>query len=311
MDSDSKILVAGARGLVGSAIVRNLRSKGYTNIIEGTRDDIDFTNQDDTERYFCSEEPEYVFLAAAKVGGIMANKTRPAEFIYDNLMIQSNIINAAYNYGIKKLVFLGSSCIYPKHPNIPITEDQLMTGPLEPTNDAYAIAKIAGIKMCQSYRQQYGFDAISLQPTNLYGVNDNFNPESSHVIPGIMRRMHEAKLNGDSQFVCWGDGSPLREFLYIDDMAEACYICMNEYNDSEIINIGTGSDITIKELTEIIAKVIDYRGEIVWDISKPNGTPRKVMNVDKLKSLGWSPKVGIRQGIYQTYEWFKENYDRI
>ena len=311
MDSDSKILVAGARGLVGSAIVRNLKSKGYTNIIEGTRDDLDFTNQDETERYFCSEEPEYVFLAAAKVGGIMANKTRPAEFIYDNLMIQSNIINSAYNYGVKKLVFLGSSCIYPKHPNIPITEDQLMTGPLEPTNDAYAIAKIAGIKMCQSYRQQYGFNAISLQPTNLYGVNDNFNPESSHVIPGIMRRMHEAKLNGDSQFVCWGDGSPLREFLYIDDMAEACYICMSEYNDSEIINIGTGSDITIKELTEIIANIIDYRGEIIWDTSKPNGTPRKVMNVDKLKSLGWSPKVGIRQGIYQTYEWFKENYDRI
>jgi len=311
MDSDSKILVAGARGLVGSAIVRNLRSKGYTNIIEGTRDDLDFTNQDETERYFCSEEPEYVFLAAAKVGGIMANKTRPAEFIYENLMIQSNIINSAYNYGIKKLVFLGSSCIYPKHPNIPITEDQLMTGPLEPTNDAYAIAKIAGIRMCQAYRQQYGFNAISLQPTNLYGVNDNFNPESSHVIPGIMRRMHEAKLNGDSQFVCWGDGSPLREFLYIDDMAEACYICMSEYNDSEIINIGTGSDITIKELTEIIAKVIDYGGEIVWDTSKPNGTPRKVMNVDKLKSLGWTPKVGIRQGIYQTYEWFKENYDRI
>jgi len=311
MDSDSKILVAGARGLVGSAIVRNLRSKKYTNIIEGTRDDLDFTNQDETERYFCSEEPEYVFLAAAKVGGIMANKIRPAEFIYENLMIQSNIINSAYNYGVKKLVFLGSSCIYPKHPNIPITEDRLMTGPLEPTNDAYAIAKIAGIRMCQAYRQQYGFNAISLQPTNLYGVNDNFNPESSHVIPGIMRRMHEAKLNGDSQFVCWGDGSPLREFLYIDDMAEACYICMSEYNDSEIINIGTGSDITIKELTEIIANIIDYRGEIVWDTSKPNGTPRKVMNVDKLKSLGWSPKVGIRQGIYQTYEWFKENYDRI
>jgi GDP-L-fucose synthase len=311
MDSDSKILVAGARGLVGSAIVRSLRSRGYTNIIEGTRDDVNFINQDETERYFCSEEPEYVFLAAAKVGGIMANKTRPAEFIYDNLMIQSNIINTSYDYGVKKLVFLGSSCIYPKHPNIPITEDQLMTGPLEPTNDAYAIAKIAGIRMCQAYRQQYGFNAISLQPTNLYGVNDNFNPESSHVIPGIMRRMHEAKLNGDSQFVCWGDGSPLREFLYIDDMAEACYICMNDYNDPEIINIGTGSDITIKELTEIIAKIIDYRGEIVWDTSKPNGTPRKVMNVDKLKSLGWSPKVGIRQGIYQTYEWFKENYDWI
>jgi GDP-L-fucose synthase len=311
MDSDSKILVAGARGLVGSAIVRSLRSRGYTNIIEGTRDDVNFINQDETERYFCSEEPEYVFLAAAKVGGIMANKTRPAEFIYDNLMIQSNIINTSYDYGVKKLVFLGSSCIYPKHSNIPITEDQLMTGPLEPTNDAYAIAKIAGIRMCQAYRQQYGFNAISLQPTNLYGVNDNFNPESSHVIPGIMRRMHEAKLNGDSQFVCWGDGSPLREFLYIDDMAEACYICMNDYNDPEIINIGTGSDITIKELTEIIAKIIDYRGEIVWDTSKPNGTPRKVMNVDKLKSLGWSPKVGIRQGIYQTYEWFKENYDWI
>lgn len=311
MDSNSRILIAGAHGLVGSAIVRNLKSKGYTNIIEGIRNDVDFTNQEDTYKYFSLMEPEYVFLAAAKVGGIMANKTYPAEFIYDNLMIQSNIIDSAYNFGVKKLVFLGSSCIYPKHPNIPITEDQLMTGPLEPTNDAYAIAKIAGIKMCQSYRQQYGFNAISLQPTNLYGVNDNFNPESSHVIPGIMRRMHEAKLNGDSQFVCWGDGSPLREFLYIDDMAEACYICMNEYNDSEIINIGTGSDITIKELTEIIAKVIDYRGEIVWDISKPNGTPRKVMNVDKLKSLGWSPKVGIRQGIYQTYEWFKENYDRI
>ena len=311
MDNNSRILVAGAHGLVGSSIVRNLKSKGYTNIIEGTHDDVDFINQDETERYFCSEEPEYVFLAAAKVGGIMANKTRPAEFIYDNLMIQSNIINSAYNYGVKKLVFLGSSCIYPKHSNIPITEDQLMTGPLEPTNDAYAIAKIAGIKMCQSYRKQYGFDAICLQPTNLYGVNDNFNPESSHVIPGIMRRMHEANLNGDPQFVCWGDGLPLREFLYIDDMAEACYICMNEYNDSEIINIGTGSDITIKELTEILAKVIDYRGEIVWDISKPNGTPRKVMNVDKLKSLGWSPKIGIRQGIYQTYEWFKKNYDRI
>ena len=311
MDNNSKILVAGSRGLVGSAIVRNLKSKGYTNIIRGTRDLVDFTNQEETERYFCSEEPEYVFLAAAKVGGIMANKTRPAEFIYDNLMIQSNIINTSYNYGVKKLVFLGSSCIYPKHPNIPITEDQLMTGPLEPTNDAYAIAKIAGIKMCQAYRQQYGFNAISLQPTNLYGVYDNFDPESSHVIPGIMRRMHNAKINGDSQFVCWGDGSPLREFLYIDDMAEACYICMNEYNDPEIINIGTGSDITIKELTEIIANVIDYRGEIIWDTSKPNGTPRKVMNVDKLKSLGWSPKVGIRQGIYQTYEWFKENYDWI
>lgn len=311
MDSDSRILVAGANGLVGSAIVRNLKSKGYTNIIEATRDDVDFTMQEDTYMYFSLMEPEYVFLAAAKVGGIMANKDYPADFIYDNLMIQSNIIHSAYEHGVKKLVFLGSSCIYPKHPNIPITEDQLMTGPLEPTNDAYAIAKISGIKMCQAYRHQYGFDAIALQPTNLYGIKDNFNPLSSHVIPGIMRRMHEAKLNGDAEFLCWGDGSPLREFLYIDDMAEACYSCMMNYSDSEIINIGTGKDFSIKELTNIIAGVVGYTGEIKWDTSKPNGTPRKVMNVDKLLGLGWEPKVGIIEGLTKTYEWFKENYDRI
>jgi GDP-L-fucose synthase len=305
MDSDSRVLVAGAHGMVGSAIVRNLESKGYTNIIEGTRDEVDFENQDDTEKYFCSKKPEYVFIAAAKVGGIMANKTRPAEFIYENLMIQSNIINTSYKCGVKKLVFLGSSCIYPNHPNIPITEDQLMTGPLEPTNDAYAIAKIAGIRMCQAYRQQYGFNAISLQPTNLYGVNDNFDLESSHVIPGTMRRMHEAKLNGDSQFFCWGDGSPLREFLYIDDMAEACYICMKKYNDSDIINIGTGSDITIKELAETIADITGFTGDINWDTAKPNGTPRKVLNVDKIKSLGWEPKINLREGIEKTYEWYK------
>ena len=311
MDSNSRILVAGARGLVGSAIVRTLKEKGYTNIIEGTRDDIDFTIQEDTYKYFSLMEPEYVFLAAAKVGGIMANKNYPGDFIYDNLMIQSNIIHTSYEHGVKKLVFLGSSCIYPKHPNIPITEDQLMTGPLEPSNDAYAIAKIAGIKMCQAYRQQYGFNAISVQPTNLYGENDNFNPMSSHVIPGIMRRMHEAKLSGDTEFVCWGDGTPLREFLYVDDMAEACYTCMMQYEDSEIINIGTGSDISIKELTELIANVVGYTGDIKWDTSKPNGTPRKVMNVDKLLDLGWKPKVDIAEGVTKTYEWFKQNYDRI
>jgi GDP-L-fucose synthase len=311
MDSNSRILVAGARGLVGSAIVRTLKEKGYTNIIEGTRDDIDFTIQEDTYKYFSLMEPEYVFLAAAKVGGIMANKNYPGNFIYDNLMIQSNIIHTSYEHGVKKLVFLGSSCIYPKHPNIPITEDQLMTGPLEPSNDAYAIAKIAGIKMCQAYRQQYGFNAISVQPTNLYGENDNFNPMSSHVIPGIMRRMHEAKLSGDTEFVCWGDGTPLREFLYVDDMAEACYTCMMQYEDSEIINIGTGSDISIKELTELIANVVGYTGDIKWDTSKPNGTPRKVMNVDKLLDLGWKPKVDIAEGLTKTYEWFKQNYDRI
>ena len=311
MNNDSKILVAGSNGLVGSAIVRNLRSKNFTNVIEATRAKVNFTSQVETEVYMHEVKPDYVFVAAAKVGGIMANKTYPADFIYQNLMIQSNIIDTAYRSGCRKLVFLGSSCIYPKHSVIPITEDQLMTGSLEPTNDAYALAKISGIKMCQAYRQQYGFNAISLQPTNLYGIRDNFDPENSHVIPGLMRRMYEAKLNGDRDFYCWGDGSPLREFLYVDDLAEACYFCMEQYNDSEIINVGTGYDISIKELTEVIAEVVGYTGNIRWDTSKPNGTPRKVMNVDKLLDLGWKPKVDIVEGLNKTYEWFKENYDRI
>lgn len=311
MNNDSKILVAGSNGLVGSAIVRNLRSKNFTNVIEATRAKVNFTSQVETEVYIHEVKPDYVFVAAAKVGGIMANKTYPADFIYQNLMIQSNIIDTAYRSGCRKLVFLGSSCIYPKHSVIPITEDQLMTGSLEPTNDAYALAKISGIKMCQAYRQQYGFNAISLQPTNLYGIKDNFDPENSHVIPGLMRRMYEAKLNGDRDFYCWGDGSPLREFLYVDDLAEACYFCMEQYNDSEIINVGTGYDISIKELTEVIAEVVGYTGNIRWDTSKPNGTPRKVMNVDKLLDLGWKPKVDIVEGLNKTYEWFKENYDRI
>jgi GDP-L-fucose synthase len=315
MDSESRVLVAGANGMVGSAIVRNLKRKGFINIIEGTRDDVDFTNQDETERYFCSEEPEYVFLAAAKVGGIMANKDRKAEFLYDNLMIQSNIINSAYNYGVKKLLFLGSSCIYPKMASQPITEDQLMTGSLEPTNDAYAIAKIAGIRMCQAYKEQYGFNAISLMPTNLYGPNDNFDLNSSHVLPAMIRKFHEAAKAGyvidyggpwyGPPVQLWGDGSAMREFLHVDDLAEACYRCMISYNDSEIINVGTGEDLTIKELAELISIIVDYPGEIEWDTSKPNGTPRKVLNVDKIKSLGWSPKIGIRQGIYETYEWYK------
>ena len=311
MNSDSKILVAGSNGLVGSAIVRNLRSKNFTNVIGATRAKVNFTSQVETEVYMHEVKPDYVFVAAAKVGGIMANKTYPADFIYQNLMIQSNIIDTAYRSGCRKLVFLGSSCIYPKHSVIPITEDQLMTGSLEPTNDAYALAKISGIKMCQAYRQQYGFNAISLQPTNLYGIKDNFDPENSHVIPGLMRRMYEAKLNGDRDFYCWGDGSPLREFLYVDDLAEACYFCMEQYNDPEIINVGTGYDISIKELTEVIAEVVGYTGNIRWDTSKPNGTPRKVMNVDKLLDLGWKPKVDIVEGLNKTYEWFKENYDRI
>lgn len=307
MDSDSRVLVAGANGMVGSAIVRNLESKGYTNIIKGTRVDVDFTNQDETERYFCSEEPEYVFLAAAKVGGIMANSNYKAEFLTDNLQIQTNIIQQSYNFGVKKLLFLGSSCIYPKMATQPITEDQLMTGPLESTNDAYAIAKIAGIKMCQGYKEQYGFNAISLMPTNLYGPNDNFDLQSSHVLPALIRKFHEAKESNASYVECWGDGSAMREFLHVDDLAEACYRCMISYNDSNIINVGTGQDLTIKELTELISIIIGYDGEIRWDATKPNGTLRKVLNVDKIKTLGWSPKIGIRQGIYDTYEWYKEN----
>jgi GDP-L-fucose synthase len=305
MDSDSRILVAGANGMVGSAIVRNLRKQGYFNIIEATRNRVDFTDQEETKEFFERNKPEYVFVAAAKVGGIMANKTYKGDFLYQNLMIQNNIIHYSMVNDVTKLLFLGSSCIYPKLATQPITEDQLMTGPLEPTNDAYAIAKIAGIKMCQAYREQYGFNAISLMPTNLYGPNDNFDLQNSHVLPALIRKFHEAKESNAPYVECWGDGSPMREFLHVDDLAESCFRCMISYNDSEIINVGTGEDLTIKELTELISIIIGYKGEIKWDDSKPNGTPRKVLNVDKIKSLGWSPKIGIRQGIYETYEWYK------
>jgi GDP-L-fucose synthase len=308
MDSNSKILVAGANGMVGSAIVRNLESKGYYNIIKGTRNDVDFANQEKTEKYFCSKEPEYVFLAAAKVGGIVANKTYPAEFIYDNLMIQSNIINSSYNYGVKKLLFLGSSCIYPKYPNIPITEDQLLSGPLEKSNDAYAIAKIAGIRMCQAYRQQYGLNSISVMPTNLYGPNDNFDLETSHVLPAMIAKFHAALNHSEYwQVKLWGDGSAMREFLHVDDLAEACYVCMQNYNELGHINVGTGEDITIKQLAETIADVIGYNRSINWDTTKPSGTPRKVLDVNNIKSLGWEPKISLREGIEKTYKWYKEN----
>jgi GDP-L-fucose synthase len=305
MDSDSRVLVAGANGMVGSAIVRNLESKGYTNIIKGTRDDVDFTNQEETERYFCSEEPEYVFLAAAKVGGIMSNSNYKADFLTENLQIQTNIIQQSYNFGVKKLLFLGSSCIYPKFATQPITEDQLMTGPLEPTNDAYAIAKIAGIMMCQAYRQQHGFNAISLMPTNLYGPNDNFDLETSHVLPGMIRKISDA-IDGET-ITLWGDGSAMREFLHVDDLAEACYICMQNYDEEGHINVGTGEDVTIKELFGIIVSVVGFMGNVTWDKTKPNGTPRKVLNVDKMKSLGWEPKISLREGIKKTYNWYKEN----
>ena len=305
MDSNSKIFVAGHKGLVGSAIVRNLQSKGYNNIITLDRNQLDLTKENDVHCFFMMENPEYVFNAAAKVGGIMGNKNYPADFIYDNLRIQNNIIHNAYKSGVKKLIFLGSSCIYPKFPNIPITEDQLMTSPLEESNSAYAIAKIAGMRMCQAYRQQYGFNAISLMPTNLYGINDNFDLENSHVLPAMIRKFHEAALLRHGKVTLWGDGSPMREFLHVDDLAEACFVCMEKYDDEEHINIGTGEDVTIKELAETVAKVVDYRNTIEWDTSKPNGTPRKVLNVDKIKSLGWEPKINLFEGIKSTYKWYR------
>ena len=303
MDSESRVYVAGNTGLVGSAIVRTLHWKGYTNILSSPSHHWDLRNQMDVERFFRVNEPEYVYLAAAKVGGIGANSYYPGHFIYDNLMIQTNVIHAARKFGVKKLLFLGSSCIYPKFAEQPITEDQLLGGHLEPSNDSYAIAKIAGIKMCQAYRKQYGFNAISLMPTNLYGPNDNYDLDSSHVLPAMIRKFHEAK----DKVTLWGDGSAMREFLYVDDLAEAAFKCMVSYDSKEIINVGTGKDTTIKELATTIADVVGFKGEIVWDTSKPNGTPRKVLNVDKIKSLGWKPKVGLREGIEKTYELYKES----
>ncbi len=302
MDSKSRVYVAGNTGLVGSAIVRMLHMKGYTNILSSPSSHWDLRRQDDVERFFSVNMPEYVYLAAAKVGGIGANKKYPAHFIYDNLMIQSNIINASRKFGVKKLLFLGSSCIYPKMCDQPIKEEYLMTGPLEPTNDAYAIAKIAGIKMCQAYRSQYGFNAISLMPTNLYGPNDNFDLENSHVLPALIRKFHEAK----DKVILWGNGSAMREFLHVDDLAEACFTCMKHYNDSEPINIGTGKDITIKELAKLIIEVVGFTGDLEWDITKPNGTPRKVLNIEKIKSFGWEPKITLNEGIKSTYEWYKD-----
>ena len=303
MDSESRVYVAGNTGLVGSAIVRMLHWKGYTNILSSPSKSWDLRNQMDVERFFRVNEPEYVYLAAAKVGGIGANAYYPGHFIYDNLMIQTNVIHAARKFGVKKLLFLGSSCIYPKFAEQPITEDQLLGGYLEPSNDSYAIAKIAGIKMCQAYRKQYGFNAISLMPTNLYGPNDNYDLDSSHVLPAMIRKFHEAK----DKVTLWGDGSAMREFLYVDDLAEAAFKCMLRYDSENIINVGTGKDITIKDLAETIADVVGFKGEIEWDTSKPNGTPRKVLNVDKIESLGWEPKVSLREGIKKTYELYKDS----
>ena len=315
MNLDSKILVLGHRGLVGSAIVRNLLSKGYMNLITIPRKECDLRNTEAVNNLFNTHKPEYVFLAAAKVGGILGNKNHKSEMIFDNLMIQNNVIDAAYRNGVKKFMFLGSSCIYPKHAEVPIKEDQLLTGPLEPTNDSYAIAKIAGIKMCQSYREQYGFNAISLMPCNLYGINDNFDLDNCHVLPALIRKLDAGKYDIDHDLggpfqnpvQLWGDGSPMREFLFSDDLAEACYVCMESYDDAEHINVGTGEDVTIKELAKTIAKVVDFTGGFYWDTSKPNGTFRKVLNIDKIKSLGWQPKVSLKEGLERTYEWYKRS----
>jgi len=308
MDSNSRVFIAGAQGMVGSAIRRNLESKHYNEIYWVRRKNCDLRNRLEVDAFFKQAQPEYVFLAAAKVGGILGNKNHPAEFIYDNLMIQSNVIDAAYRHGVKKLLFLGSSCIYPKFPNIPITEDQLMTGPLESSNSAYAVAKIAGMRMCQAYRDQYGFNSISLMPTNLYGPNDSFDVNNGHVLPSLIAKFHDGLSHSEHWIIkLWGDGSPKREFLHVDDLAEACYKCMQDYDDEEHINVGTGEDVSIFHLAHKVAAVIGYKNKIEWDTDKPNGTPRKVLNVDKIKSLGWEPKIGLHEGIESTYKWYVEN----
>ncbi len=300
MDKESKIYLAGHRGLVGSALKRKLESKGYTNLIFRTHEELDLTNQQAVNEFFEQEKPEYVFLAAAKVGGILANSTYPAQFIYENLMIESNIIHAAYKYGVKKLLFLGSSCIYPKLAPQPLKEEYLLTGPLEETNEAYAIAKIAGIRLCKHYNQQYGTNFISVMPTNLYGPNDNFDLETSHVMPALIRKFHEAKVNNEPEVIVWGTGKPLREFMHVDDMADACVYLMENYDFSDIeefVNIGVGEDVTISELVELIKEVVGFEGKIRYDTSKPDGTPRKLMDVTKLNGLGWKAKIPLENGI--------------
>lgn len=309
MDKNAVIFIAGHNGLVGSAIVRKLTSKGYSNLILRTREELDLTNRNSVFDFFEKEKPEYVFLAGAKVGGIVANKTFPVDFIRDNLLIELNVIDASHKSGVKKLLFLGSSCIYPKMAMQPIKEEYLLTGPLETTNDAYAIAKIAGIKMCEAYRDQYGNNFISVMPTNLYGINDNFDPINSHVLPGMLKRFHDAKISGQEEVIVWGTGSPMREFLYVDDLAEACVYLMNTYNGREIVNIGTGEDITIKELAEAIVKVTGYKGKLAWDTSKPDGTPRKLLDVSKIHRLGWKHKISFKEGLELTYKWFCSTND--
>jgi GDP-L-fucose synthase len=307
MNLNSKIYIAGHKGLVGSALVRNLKKQGFKNLVLRTKESLNLLDQDAVASFFKEEKPEYIFLAAAKVGGINANNEFPADFIYQNLQIQNNIIHNTYLNGAKKLLFLGSSCIYPRDCQQPIKEEYLLTGPLEKTNDAYAIAKIAGIKMCQSYNKQYGTKFISVMPTNLYGPNDNFDLQNSHVLPALLRKFHDAKKANAKDVVMWGTGSPMREFLYVDDLADACVHLMNSYESNEIINIGTGEDVTIKELAEVIKKIVDFKGEIINDTTKPDGTPRKLLDVSKLHNLGWKHKIPLTKGLKITYNWFLNN----
>jgi len=311
MQLDARIFIAGHRGLVGSAIVRNLQAKGYDNLLLAGRDQLDLRDRDSVEAFFTANKPEVVFLAAAKVGGIHANNTYPAQFLFENLQIQDNVIDAAYRHGAKKLTFLGSSCIYPKLAPQPIKEEYLLTGALEPTNEWYAIAKIAGIKLCQAYRRQYGFNAISLMPTNLYGPGDNFDLANSHVLPALIRKFHEAKLRGDQEVVMWGTGTPRREFLHVDDLADAVVHLTQTYEGEDIVNIGIGEDISIRELAELVREITGFEGAIVNDTTKPDGTPRKLLDVSRLHALGWRARIGLREGIEETYRWFLQHQNEL
>ena len=301
MNLQSKIYVAGHRGMVGSAIVRQLQKQGYNNLILRTHSQLDLTRQQEVESFFAAEKPEYVFLAAAKVGGIVANNNAPADFMYQNMMIEMNVIHSAWRNGCKKILFLGSSCIYPRLAPQPMRENCLLTSALEPTNEAYALAKISGLKYCEYLNRQYGTDYISVMPTNLYGPNDNYHPENSHVLPALIRRFHEAKINGLQTVICWGDGTPLREFLYVDDLADLCLLLMNNYSGNETVNAGTGKEITIKDLTQTVARIIGYKGQIEWDTTRPNGTPRKLLDISKAQSMGWNPATSLEEGIRLAY----------
>lgn len=307
MNKESRIYIAGHRGLVGAAIVRQLEREGYSHLITRTHAELDLTSQSAVQEFFAAERPDYVFLAAARVGGIQANNSFPADFIRDNLQIELNVIDSAYKSGVEKLLFLGSSCIYPKLAPQPMREDCLLTGPLEPTNEWYAIAKIAGLKLCQAYRRQYGFKAISLMPTNLYGPGDNFHLANSHVLPALIRKFHEAKMNAAKEVVVWGTGTPRREFLHVDDLADAALFLMREYDEEEIVNVGVGDDLTIAALAELVGEAVGFAGEIVYDAGKPDGTPRKLLDVSKLTNLGWQAQISLRQGIEGVYRWFLEN----